>query len=364
MQEFQIRKDGFVQKRVVEVEPAGQGPTIGDGEILLKIDRFAVTANNITYAVAGDRLGYWQFFPPTGSATDGWGMMPVWGFAEVVESNVDGVPVGDRLFGYFPPATHLKMSPVKVTAVRLIDGAEHRSALPAPYNSYSRVNAEPGYNSDMDNERMLLWPLFITSFCLWDALQDNNWYGAEQVVIVSASSKTSIGLAYALAADATSPKAIAITSSRNLGLVNSLDLYQPSVIYESLTDIDAGTPTVIVDMSGNGKVLGRLHTHLGDNMTHCINVGLTHWDETHKSEGIISERSEFFFAPSHIQKRAKDWGPEGFAQKTSAFMQETTLKSRDWLKLTRLDGLQGLADVYEQICGGRIAADQGLIVEL
>ena len=364
MQEFQIRKDNFVQNRLVEIEPAGQGPSIGDSEILLKIERFAVTANNITYAVAGDRLGYWQFFPPSGDDSDGWGMMPVWGFAEIIESNVDDVSVGDRLFGYFPPATHLKILPVGVTAARLIDGAAHRAALPAPYNSYSRVNAEPGYNSDMDNERMLLWPLFITSFCLWDALQDNDWHGAKQVVIVSASSKTSIGLAYALDADRTAPKAIAITSARNLELVKSLELYDESVTYESLTDIGSGLPTVIVDMSGNGEVLGRLHTHLGDNMTRCVNVGLTHWDESHKGEGIISERSEFFFAPSHIQKRIKDWGPQGFAEKTSAFMQDTTLKSRDWLKLTRLEGLHGLADVYQQVCEGRIAADQGLIVEL
>jgi len=364
MHEFQIRKDDFVQKRLVKVEPVGQGPGIGDGEILAKIERFAVTANNITYAVAGDRLGYWQFFPPTGDDTEGWGMMPVWGFAEVVESNVDDVPVGDRLFGFFPPATYLKMLPVGTTEARLVDGATHRAALPSPYNSYSRVKAEPGYNSDWDNERMLLWPLFITSFCLWDALQDENWHGAKQVVIVSASSKTSIGLAYALDADANAPKSIAITSARNLEFVQSLGLYEKSVTYESLTDIESGTPTVIVDMSGNGEVLGRLHTPLGDDMTHCVNVGLTHWDETQKGEGIISERSEFFFAPSHIQKRMKDWGPQGFAEKTSAFMQETALKSRDWLKLTRLEGLHGLSGVYKQVCEGHIAADQGLIVEL
>lgn len=363
MQEFQIRKDNFMENRLVEIETAGN-EAIGAGEVLLRVDRFAVTANNITYAVAGDTLGYWQFFPPTAEAAEGWGMMPVWGFADVVESNVDSVPVGDRLFGYFPPATHLKILPVNVSEARVVDGAAHRSKLPAPYNSYSRVNAEPGYDSSMDNERMLLWPLYITSFCIWDALQDNDWYGAQQVVIVSASSKTSIGLAYALHADATAPPVTAITSARNLELVQSLGLYDRSVTYESLTDIDSGVPTAIVDMSGNGEVLGRLHTHLGDNMTRCINVGLTHWDEGQKGDGIISERSDFFFAPSHIQKRSKDWGPQGFAQKTSAFMQETTAKSRDWLKLKRIDGLQGLAEVYEQVCEGRVAADEGLIVRL
>ena len=111
-------------------------------------------------------------------------------------------------------------------------------------------------------------------------------------------------------------------------------------------------------------MLGRLHTHLGDNMKHCINVGLTHWEETGPGDGIMTQRSEFFFAPAHIQKRLQDWGPDGFAEKTSSFMQETALKSRGWLKLKKIDGLDGLAAVYEDVCEGRLAADQGLIVEL
>ena len=105
--------------------------------------------------------------------------------------------------------------------------------------------------------------------------------------------------------------------------------------YEGLTDIDPGLPTVIVDMSGNADVLGRLHTHLGDNMIHCINVGLTPWDETGKGEGVIAERSEFFFAPSHIQRRFRDWGPDDFAEKTSTLRRAATRQSCDWLKLNR-----------------------------
>lgn len=132
MYEFQINKKNFVEQRLFESGRAEQKPTIGDGEILLKIDRFAVTANNITYAVAGDTMGYWKFFPASGEDADGWGMMPVWGFADVIGSNADGVPVGDRLFGYLPPATHLRMTPVAVTERRMIDAAAHRSELPSP----------------------------------------------------------------------------------------------------------------------------------------------------------------------------------------------------------------------------------------
>jgi len=364
MAEFQIRKDDFTKYRVVAAASTETSSELADGAIRVKIERFAFTANNITYAVTGDRLGYWQFFPPGGDDTDGWGMMPVWGFAEVVESNASNVPLGDRLFGYFPPANYLAITPTRVTDQRIIDGAPHRAKLPPAYNSYSRVNAEAGYDPSMDDLRMLLWPLHITSFCLWDALQEKNWYGARQVVIVSASSKTSIGLAYALDDDTSAPAAIAVTSKRNLEFVKKLELYEQSVTYETLSDIDATIPTVIVDMSGNREVLGRLHANLGDNMKRCINVGLTHWDDKKAGDGLITERSEIFFAPSHIQQRLQDWGPDGFAKKTSSFMHQTAAKSQSWLQLRKIDGLAGLAEVYDDVCAGRIAADQGLIIKL
>ena len=364
MSEFQIRKDDFTKYRVVDAASSETLRELPDGGVRAKIERFAFTANNVTYAVTGERLGYWQFFPPGGDDTDGWGMMPVWGFATVVESKASDVPVGDRLFGYFPPAKYLDMTPTRVTDERIIDGATHRAKLPPAYNSYSRVNAEPGYDRALDDLRMLLWPLHITSFCLWDALRNKDWYGAKQVVIVSASSKTSIGLAYALADDAAAPVAIAITSERNFDFVKRLKLYEQSVTYQTLSEIDAAIPTVIVDMSGNREVLGRLHAHLGDNMKRCINVGLTHWDDKNAGDGLIAERSEIFFAPSHIQQRVKDWGPDGFAKKTASFMHQTAAKSQSWLKLRKIDGLAGLADVYGDVCAGRIPADQGLIIEL
>ncbi len=369
MTELQIRKDRFSTTRIVETSIAGGD--LAEGEVLAKVDHFAVTANNITYAATGDRIGYWQFFPPASSvASEGdgdtaeWGLMPVWGFAEVIASKAEDVPVGERLFGYWPPATHLKIKPVHVSAGQFFDGATHRSHLPAGYNIYRRVNAEPGYDQANDALRMLLWPLHVTSFCLWDVLQDNDWYNAKQVIIVSASSKTSIGLAYALDGDNTSPPVVGITSPRNRELVESLGLYDTSVTYDDLERIDNHVPSVIVDMSGNGEVLGRLHAHLGDHMIKTINVGLTHWDQAGPTPQIIAERSEFFFAPSHIQQRMKDWGPQGFADKSSTFLSETASKSGDWLKLKKLDGLQGLDAIFDDVCTGRIPPDQGLIVEL
>lgn len=364
MSELQVQKDRLTNVRLLETGGERCDGEASEGEICVRIERFAFTANNITYGAVGHKIGYWQFFPPHGEDAEGWGVIPVWGFAEVVASGCADIPVGERLFGYFPPAKFLKMTPVRVTEHRFVDGAEHRAKLPAAYNNYTRVNAEPGYDRASDDLRMLLWPLHITSFCLWDALQDNDWYGAQQVVIVSASSKTSIGLAYALSDDESAPRVIGVTSDRNLDFTSSLGLYDATTTYDLLTDIDATVPTVIVDMSGNREVLGRLHTHLGDNMKFCSNVGLTHWDEQKGGSGFIAERSEIFFAPSHIQKRMQEWGPDGFTQKSSSFLAKTAGKCSDWLEINTIDGLQGLADIYVDVCEGRIAANQGLVVKL
>jgi len=358
MKEFQIRKDNFSTTRIVETSPI----SLSDGDILLEVNNFSFTANNITYAVMGDQLRYWQFFPASGDDAEGWGIIPVWGFATVVESRCDDIALGERLFGYFPPANQVKITPVGITKGTLFDGAEHRSELPPGYNVYRRIAGEPNYQADMDNERMLLYPLYITAFSLHDMLQDNDWYGAEQVIIGSASSKTSIGLAYALADDESAPAVIGLTSQRNIESVKNLSIYHDAVSYDELESIDAAKPTVIVDMSANGEMLSRLHGHLGDNMRFCSNVGLTHWDEAKPGPNFIQERSEMFFAPGHIQKRMKDWGPEGFEQRSSTFIHSTSLRSREWLEMRSIDGLNGLLEIYPDVCHGRVAPEQGLIV--
>ena len=45
-------------------------------------------------------MSYWGFFP----AEPGWGRMPVWGFAKVLESRSEALEEGIRVYGYLPPA--------------------------------------------------------------------------------------------------------------------------------------------------------------------------------------------------------------------------------------------------------------------
>ena len=162
--------------------------------------------------------------------------------------------------------------------------------------------------------------------------------------------------------DEAAPPAVAVTSARNREFVDGLGLYYASVTYDTVTDIDPAKPAVIVDMSGNDSALQQLDEHLGDNMKFCLRVGVTHRDAAGQGERL--ERSAFFFAPSHIEKRMTDWGPDEFLRKSTQFVHTTSARSRDWLKVRPIAGLEGLQAIFGDVADGRVAADEGLIVEL
>lgn len=95
--DFVVARDDL---RLTRFAPAQQpdNSELRRGEVLLQIERFGFSANNITYATLGEAMRYWQFFP----APAGWGRVPVWGYAAVAASAHDELEVGERVFGYLP----------------------------------------------------------------------------------------------------------------------------------------------------------------------------------------------------------------------------------------------------------------------
>jgi hypothetical protein len=354
MSNFEVRKNDLSQSRVT----SSAAPALNDGEVLVEVDRFAITANNISYGIVGDKLGYWNFFP----ADSGWGIIPVWGFADVVDTKHADIKKGERFYGYFPMGTHLVMRPGNVKEARFSDVSIHRAELFPVYNSYVRVNNESHYDDAMDNERMLLFPLYATSFCLSDFLKDNDYFGATQIIIPSASSKTAIGLAYALKKDEVSQTCVGLTSPGNREQVESLGLYDVVAVYSALSDMDTTQASVIVDMSGNGPVLSELHELLGENMKFTSNVGLTHFDANEMGPGFIRERSAMFFAPAHIKKRTAEWGPGEFEKRAYRFWHEASLQSRDWLVVDQQKGMDALVGAFTELLEGSVSPDRGIVV--
>ena len=116
-----VRKDALGTARLHSAEDTPLAP----GQVRVRIETFALTSNNITYAAFGEAMSYWQFFP---SGEEGCGVVPVWGFGVVVQSLHPGVAVGERLYGYFPMAGQVILQPDRLKADGFSDAAPHRAA--------------------------------------------------------------------------------------------------------------------------------------------------------------------------------------------------------------------------------------------
>ncbi len=347
-----IQKD-LSQTRLVDLPDPGQ-VSLADGEAIIEVNKFGLTANNITYGVAGDIIGYWQFFPAEGE----YGRIPVWGVGTVIDAGTTDLKVGDEYYGYYPMASYLVVKPEHVNARGFTDVAEHRTPLPPAYNGYSLMTEENGFDRDYDTHRMVFYPLFITGFVLDDYLFDNDFFGAEKVIVSSASSKTSFSLAFLLHKNRNT-KVVGLTSKGNKAFVEGMGIYDEVFTYDDVADMDASEKAAFVDMAGNRKVLEAIHHHFGDNLTCSCGVGITHWEsrDGQPPSELPGAKPEMFFAPSQIQKRHQDWGPE----KMQAEMQKAWsafLGSVDnWVNVNERTGPEAMQATYLEVLNGA-APDQ------
>jgi Protein of unknown function (DUF2855) len=343
--DFLIATGDLGECRFEDAEP----PAPGEGEALLTVDRFGLTANNITYAKFGEAMSYWKFFP----APDGWGRMPVWGFATVAESRVEGLPEGTRLYGYLPPSSELLVAPARITASGFVDGSPHRTELPAAYNSYLRTDADPAYEAGREDQQMLLRPLFFTSWLIDDFLRERDMFGAATVVLSSASSKTASGLAFLLSRDSAA-EVLGLTSARGADYTRSLGVYDDVLTYEQLDSLPQGR-AVYVDMSGDAEVRGAVHKHFAAELTHSAVVGATHHDRMGDvPEDLPGPRPTFFFAPERAAKRGTEWGREGLERRLADAWAPYVQWTDGWLSVTHLDGPEPLRATYLDLLDGRI----------
>lgn len=355
--EFWVEREQLRNVRLVTRELAGASA----GEVIVAIDRFAVTANNVTYAVYGHSIGYWDFYPAEGE----WGKVPVWGCGTVISSCCEEVPVGERLWGFFPMASHARLTPGKVREDQFADMAAHRQGLPTLYNQYRRTRAEPAFLQARENERCLYFPLFVTSFLLADYLVDNNCFGSEQVLIGSASSKTGFGLAHMLHHHAdVSATLIGLTSAGNRAFVQGLDCCDEVVVYGDEGRLDASRKTTFVDMSGDSRLTRALHYLLGDNMLASIMVGATHWEQGAATVELPGAQPAFFFAPDQIAKRDKEWGPGVLMQKAGQASAGVARAIASEVSLEWATDGAGLAALWQDLLDNRITPDRGLMISL
>jgi hypothetical protein len=354
--DFELNRKDLHDSRFVHGDP--QSPD--DGQALLRIESFGLTANNITYAVFGEAMKYWDFFPASDAA---WGKLNVWGYARVENSRHPDLVQGMRVYGYLPCASHLLVVPDRVNAKGFVDAATHRAKLPSAYQGYRDVETDPVYSADFEAEHILFFPLFFTSFLIDDFLADEDFFGADTIVISSASSKTAIIAAYLLA-KRDGIEVVGLTSAGNREFVEGLNIYDEVSLYDDVAQLP-GERAVYVDISGDGTVRTDVHARYGDRLAHSAAVGMTHWTQMAPGAGeLAGPRPVFFFAPDRITKRGADWGTAKLDENVAAAWTPFAEWASDWLRVDRISGDDDIQRAYLELLDGKVDPTAGTIVEL
>jgi hypothetical protein len=353
--DFLVKRDDLRECRIAESEP----PALEPGQALLRVDTFGLTANNVTYAVMGEAMSYWDFFP----APQGWGRVPMWGFAEVQDSEAPGVEPGTRLYGYLPPSSNLVVTPGDADGSGFVDGSPHRSALPSAYHRYLATGSDLFYRGGTEDVQMLLRPLFFTSFLIDDQLADEGLVERGSIVISSASSKTAIAAAFLLG-QRQEAELIGLTSPGNAEFVEGLGIYGRTVSYDAIETLERSA-AAYVDIAGDGAVRQAVHSHFGDELLHSMAVGVTHWEDLGAGAGELpGPTPTFFFAPDRVVKRTKDWGRAGLETNVAGAWHPFCEWTEGWLETIPSQGFEGLKDAYVDVLEGRIDPKHAYVISL
>ncbi len=358
--DFAVKMDDLQRTRFVE---KAHPEELSSNQVLLEIDKFAFTSNNISYGVLGEQLHYWKFFP-TGIDH---GIIPAWGVAEVIVTNHPEIQVGQKFYGYYPMSTHLLMTVDKVSSKGFVDSTIHRQELPPIYNYYVNVAQDPAFTPDNEELVSIFRPLFGTSFLIDNYLVAKDFFQADQILVISASSKTAQALASQIAYNKEKRELnlsmIGLTSSKNQEFVQNLGWYDQVKSYNDIAHLNSGLKTIVVDFSGNHQLQYQLQNLFTDNLVYNCHVGFADW-ENMVGDSQLPKKAEFFFAPEHSEKLLKEWGPAKFQEKLGIAWHHFINDIQSKISIRRYVGAQELEQLYSKVLRGEIDPGHGNIVSL
>lgn len=337
-------------------------PDLADGEALLRVENFACSANNITYASLGKKLRYWEFFP----ADEGWGRIPSWGFATVIATRSAGLKAGTRVFGFVPMSTHLLVLPGRENPAGFTDVTGHRTRLPGAYNAYRYIDSDTTYDPDREGAQVALRPVFYLSFFLDDYVEAGDMFGAETVLLTSASSKAALGAAFLIKRRGI--PVTGLTSPANRAFVDSLALYDEIATYDELHAL-ASKPSVLLDIAGSASVRDALRDVLAGELRHSVIAGAASGpsvnEPSHGAGGTASGAPRVeFFVPDRMRTRVRDWGGAGFDARFTAAWRPFADWCASWLTIDSAAGPDSVQETYSRVLAGKSAPEHARVLSM
>lgn len=336
---------------VSEVREASPAP-LEPGEVRLAVEKFGLTTNNATYARFGDDsvIPFWRAFP----GPEGYGRVPVWGYARVVESRHPGVAVGARYFGYLPMSTHHVVAPDPV-ARGFADISPQREFLHPWYRTYELAP------DGSDDRWALLHPVYPAAFNLADLLERQAAQGARSVLISSASSKVAIGLVEELAERRVELPAVGLT--RHTAFVERLGRYDKAVPYEALSSISLASPAVFVDLTGDASLRTAVCTRFASELCHTALVGFTHSTASVlPPPNLGGPEPGVFFAPAVEMEAIAEEGADAYYGRYAESERRFVDHTASWLTIRTGQGPEAIIAAFRSVLSGDQPPDVGSVL--
>lgn len=212
---------------------------------------------------------------------------------------------------------------------------------------------------------MIFGPLFRTGFLIEYFLRAQDWFGAEQLIVTSASSKTALGLASVARQTSPGIRRVGLTSKSNVGFVSATGLYDDVLAYDDLERLPV-LRSVSVDFAGNAELLGQVHRHFDAALAHSALVGMTHIEARSTFGGggapLPGPKPALFFAPDHAVAFFKAHGPEEGGRLVAAAWHEFLKAADGTVAIERHAGLDAARTVFTAMVAGQIDPAKGIVI--
>jgi Protein of unknown function (DUF2855) len=334
-------------------------PVLADlqpGQVRLAIEKFGLTANNVSYARFGDgeHVPFWNAFPGPPEL----GRVPIWSFVRVTESRHADIPVGGRYFGYVPMASHHSVQ-AEVSPRGFMDTSAQRRFLHPWYLTFQRV----GEPDRLDDFRALMRPVFPASFNLANLVERQAALGAKSLIITSASCKTAIGMADELLARRTGIATAAITSAVNKAFVESLGIYDEVITYDAIKLATVASSAVFIDFTGAAQVQQTVYQYFAPSLSYSALIGFTHPDPDDMAPpGLPDPQPEPFFTPVVEDQAIAEQGADRYYSRYHESETRFLRRMASWLAIRPGQGPAEVADAFRCLVAGEQAPDVGRIL--
>lgn len=331
---------------------------VSEGQVLVHVAKLVVTANTLTYALAGKMpvLKYFDHFPIPADAPAHLAMTPCWGTGVVISSKCAGVAVGTRLHGYFPFSPTVVFTPGKVTAASFVDMAPHRAELLEPYRTVFTHEAPQykGLSYDAEDYMMATGVLFSTGWAMAQVAAVHPGK-PKALILTSASSRTSRAAASAAKFHNLPLEVIGLTSAANADYVRGLGIYDVVETYGNEASLRK-QPVAVQDVAGSAQVRGALYGHFGDDILYCGRVGMSHIGvagQTDNLKGLGGAAPSSFLVFTAIEEVGKVYGKKECAAMLAQATKAYNEKMLPEFQPERHFGVEAARAVFDAMVAGK-----------